>query len=134
MHPLLLVHPNQLRNCIFQEADTDLVRAVPKSLKKDQTPSIIVSIPPRWGAVGGDDTLAALEGLGYDKPEIVGEGRENKHIAPIPNLLLLLAKGIGHNFQLWGDGERGMGGRRDLPYSFFKKLQPLQRMLAAKVE
>jgi hypothetical protein len=97
MHPLLLVHPNQLRNCIFQEADTDLVRAVPKSLKEDQPPAIVVAITPSGGSVCGDDAFAALEGFGDDKAEVLGEGRKNENIAPIPDLLELFAKGGGDN-------------------------------------
>ena len=98
MHPLLLVHPNQLCNCIFQEADADLVRAVSKSLKKDQTSSIVVALSPCRCAVGGDDTLAAFEGFGNYETKVFGEGWENKNIAPIPYFLELFAKGGGDDF------------------------------------
>jgi hypothetical protein len=48
---------------------------------------------PSGSTIGGDDALAALEGFGNDKPEVLGEGRENEDVAPIPDCLELIAKG-----------------------------------------
>ena len=50
------------------------------------------------GAIGGDDAFAALEGFGDDKTEVIGEGRKNKDVAPVPDFLELLAKSIGDYF------------------------------------
>ena len=70
----------------------------------DQPPSVSVIIAPRRGAVGGDDALAAFEGLGDDKAEVLGEGWEDEGVAPVPDFLELVAKGVRDNFQLqrWG--------------------------------
>ena len=92
------------------------------------------TLSPHRCTICGDYALAALESFGDDKAEVVRKGRENEHVAPLPHFLLLFAKGIGHNFQLWGNRKRGMGNRRDLPYSFFKELQPLEWMLATEIE
>ena len=51
-------------------------------------------ISPRRGAVGGDDALAALKRFGDDKAEVLGERRENEDVAPVPDLLKLITKGI----------------------------------------
>ena len=54
-------------------------------------------VVPCWGAVGGDDELAALEGFGDDEAKVVGEGREDENVAPAPDLFKLIAKGIADN-------------------------------------
>ena len=66
---------------------------------------------PCRGAVGGDDALTALEGFGNHKAEVLGEGWENENVAPIPDFLELVAKGVRNNFQLrgMGNGEWGTG-------------------------
>ena len=53
---------------------------------------------PSRGAVGGDDAFAALEGFGNNKAKVLGEGWENKDVAPVPDFLELLAKSIGDYF------------------------------------
>ena len=55
---------------------------------------------PCWRAVGGDDAFAALEGFGDDKAEVLGEGRKDKNIAPIPDALQLVAKGVADDAKL----------------------------------
>ena len=56
---------------------------------------------PRRGAVGGDDGFAALEGFGDDKTEVLGEGRENKDVAPGPDFLELVTKGATDNAKVY---------------------------------
>ena len=54
---------------------------------------------PCRGAVGGDDAFAALEGLGNDKAEVFGEGREDEDVAPVPDFLEFVAKGGRDNLE-----------------------------------
>lgn len=39
---------------------------------------------PRRGAIRSDNTLASLQCLGHDQPEIVAQRRQAQHIAPAP--------------------------------------------------
>ena len=78
---------------ITEEFNPFLWAAVTIPLQVDQTSAVGVSLAPCRGAVGGDDTLAALEGFGDDKTEVLGEGREDEDVAPVPDLLELIAKG-----------------------------------------
>ena len=65
---------------------------------------------PCRGAIGGDDGFAALEGLGNDKAleglgndkaEVLGEGRKNEDVTPVPDFLELIAKGATDNAKVY---------------------------------
>ena len=92
------------------------------------------TLSPCRRAVGGDDAFAALEGFGDNKAEVLGEGRKDKNIAPIPDALQLVAKGGGDIFNAEAQGRRVRRGFLYLPDGSFKVFNSLQRMAAAEVE
>ena len=77
-------------DCIFQQQHTFFVSAIPIAFQINQTPSVVIAIFPCWGAVGGDDTFAALEGFSDDETEVLGECRKYENIAPLIRLFFLL--------------------------------------------
>ena len=85
-------------------------------------------------SVGGDDAFAALEGFGDDKTEVLGEGRENEDVAPVPDFLELVAKGGRDVFNAETQSRRVRRGILYLPDGSFKILDALQRVSAAEVE
>ena len=94
----------------------------------DQPPSVSVIIAPCRRTIGCDDSLAALKGFGDDKAEVVGEGREDEHIAPVPDLLKLVAEGVGDSAEFIRHNAVKLG------YGFLQEFQALQRMAATEVE
>ena len=98
---------------LFQQLNSLLIRSVAIPLQINQ-PSFIATpqsplytfytfytaqtLSPCRRTIGGNDSLAALKRLGNDEPEVVGERRENEHIAPVPDFLELFAKGGGDDF------------------------------------
>ena len=87
--------------------------------------------PPCRCAICGDYPLAALERFRHNKSEVLAQRRQDQHVAPFPNLLLLLAECIAFDaqkdFRLWTPNFQ-------LPDSFFKILDPLQWMTPSKVQ
>ena len=84
----------------------------------------------------------ARERFGDNKTKIVGEGRQNENVAPIPDAFEFFAKGIGYNTECQC---RSHGSFLDRIYRInrigvefcnhrFKIFQPFQRMAATEIE
>ena len=80
---------------------------------------------PCRGAVGGDDAFAAFESFGDDETEVLGKGRKDENVTPLPNFLEFFAKGIGDDAQL--DSALAF-------HSIFKIHKSLQGVTAAEIE
>ena len=60
---------------------------------------------PNRSSISRDDTFSSFKCLGDNESEVLAQRRENEHVAPGPDLLLLLAKGVADN----AERERGVG-------------------------
>ena len=90
-------------------------------------------LAPRRSAIGRNDALASLQRLRHNQTKILAQRRQHQHIAPLPHLLLLLAKYVGDDFNAETQRRRVIS-LLYLPYSFFKILQPFQRMPPTKIK
>ena len=88
-------------NSVLQQKNALAFRTLEIITEIGQPPAVCIAVAPGGCAVGCDDALAALQGLGYHKAEVFGKGWEDKHITPVPDLLFLFSKGITDNPQFY---------------------------------